>query len=98
MTPSTCKSVLGVFVSVGIAEIPNVVVNVTIQEHTTHTVAVVNVRRAPPAGIPIHTVVVAAEVTTRDNITRADATIRENIICKVVTSTVRRAKFEIFSW
>lgn len=45
MTPSTCKSVLGVFVSVGIrGEIPIVAEN-TIRMHSTHTAAVAEVAR-----------------------------------------------------
>lgn len=83
MTPSTCKSVLGVFVSVGIADNPTAVVDVTTRVHLTRTVEVaVKVRRAPPVG-------------TREIQTVEDVTIRVNKVRIVVNSTVRRAKVKI---
>ena len=85
MTPSTCKSVLGVFVSVGIADNPTAVVDVTTRVHLTRTVEVtVKVRRAPPVGI-------------RDTQIAADSTIRTHKTCKAVdvVADVRRAKVKI---
>lgn len=47
MTPSTCKSVLGVFVPVGIADNPTAVVDVTTRVHLRRIVAAdVRTRRA----------------------------------------------------
>ena len=84
MTPSTCKSVLGVFVSVGIADNPTAVVDVTTRVHLTRAVEVtVKVRRAPPVGI-------------RDTPIIAADTIRTNTVRKIVNSTPRRAKVKIF--
>ena len=87
MTPSTCKSVLGVFVSVGIADNPTAVVDVTTRVHLTRTVEVaVKVRRAPPVGIR----------DTVKAVVAADITIRINEVRTAVISTARRAKYEIF--
>ena len=86
MTPSTCKSVLGVFVSVGIADNPTAVVDVTTRVHLTRTVEVtVKVRRAPPVGIR----------DTVKAVVAADITIRINEVRTAVISTARRAKVKI---
>lgn len=86
MTPSTCKSVLGVFVSVGIADNPTAVVDVTTRVHLTRTVEVtVKVRRAPPVGI----------LNTMKDVVAADITIRSNEVRTAVISTARRAKIKI---
>lgn len=87
MTPSTCKNVLGVFVSVGIADNPTAVVDVTTRVHLTRTVEVtVKVRRVPPVGI-VDSIIM--DVTIRANVVR--------IVVADVVDTVRRARLN-FSW